>query len=89
MTPRHRFTPKAAGKEMVEVSGEAANRNKAATAARAFARPIGGMSEANCREIPENGGPGGSGTINSFQRVAPANRPEPWNRYQNAICCFC
>ena len=35
----------------VDASGESANRNKAATAARTFARPIGGMSEANCREI--------------------------------------
>ena len=36
---------------MVEVRGESSNLNKAATAARAFARPIGGVSEANCREI--------------------------------------
>ena len=34
-----------------QARGEASNRNKAATAARAFARPIGGASEANCREI--------------------------------------
>jgi hypothetical protein len=30
---------------MVEVSGETANRNKAATAARAFARPRGGLND--------------------------------------------
>ena len=36
---------------MAKVSADAVNRSKAA--ARAFARPIGGMSEANCREMRE------------------------------------
>jgi hypothetical protein len=44
---------------MAEGRGSSSDRNRAATVARVFARPIGGVREANCRDIWKLVEPGG------------------------------